>query len=154
MNNLYRKSWLSKIVLESPKSKLIDLFPNKWFWAKIGLKWLIWAIEHLQYPSFVPGPIDSTIHNRLEHYNIQNFNDCSPKSLSLPNWNIGMWKHGEYPIFLKYTRVSNEWGRNVLQAWSPIVADRLIAIEETYYRGKLVGISIEWATTSPVLILG
>ena len=87
------------------------------------------AIKHLQYPSLVSGPIDSTINDRIEHYNTQNFNDFSPKSLPLPNWNIGMWQPGEYPFFLDYTRVSSEWGRNVLPAPRPIVTDRLIAIK-------------------------
>ena len=57
------------------------------------------AIKHLQYPSLVSGLIDSTIHDRIEQYNTHNFNDCSPKSLPLPNWNIGMWQPGEYPFF-------------------------------------------------------
>ena len=88
------------------------------------------AIKHLQYPSLVSGPIDSAIHDRIEQYNTQKFNNCSSKSLPLPNWNIGMWHPGgEYPFFLNYIRVSNEWGRNVLPASRPIVTDRLIAIK-------------------------
>ena len=94
--------------------------------------------KQLQYPSLASGPIDSTIHDKIEHYNTQHFNDCSPKSLRLSNWNICMWKHGEYPLFLKYTRVGNEWGRKVLQAWSPIVVDRLIVIGKEYYRGQYI----------------
>ena len=58
----------------------------------------MWAIKQLQYPSLASGLIDSTIHDRIEHSNTQNFNDCSPKSLPSPKWNIGIWKHGEFPF--------------------------------------------------------
>ena len=112
------------------------------------------AIKQLQHPSLASGPTDSTIHDRIEYYNTQNFNDCSPKSLPSPKWNIGMWKHGEFSFFVKYTRVANEWGRNELPAWRPTVVDRLIANKKEYYSGKLVGISIEWGTTYLVWIYG
>ena len=44
--------------------------------------------------------------------------------------------------------------KNALPGWEPIVVDRLIAIKNEYYSGKLLGISLEWATTTQALMCG
>ena len=110
--------------------KLIELQPLMSFLVKMALKWAKWAIKQQQYHSFVSRPIVSATDDTIEHYNTQNFQCWSLKSLLPPKWNIGMWKSREFHVLANLTssRIGVEWIYLPLQRLCR--SNRFIAIEQ------------------------
>ena len=119
-----RSHWIERFL------KLMEIQPRMSFLVNRALKWALWAIKHLQYPSFVSGPIDSTTDDTIEHYNTQNFHCWSLKSLLPPKWNVGMWKSREFPVLGNLTAsiIVVEWMYLPLQRLCRSI--RLITIEQ------------------------